>query len=284
MEKIRIGQMAKMNGVSEQTLRLYDRIGLLRPSYIDPQTNYRYYDISQCSLLDIVNYMKSLGIHLEDIKNQLEQADIHFIINLLRERLDWLDSESARIEKQKIYVRNAIENYNRYVNYPPTGTIVLQHQTDRWFFSVKTDMEIYGENTSCDDYEMHYNFAIRLLRTKMEELGFPLQYTCNSGTIDRAFGRTSQKLSSREVFSFLDDSFADFPNVEKYPAGNFLMIYCNDFAQEYDYANRLLREAMAKGYTVCGDYICEELVMLPIMNNVSRDMFFRLSLPVQISK
>ena len=31
MDKLTIGKMAKINGVSEQTLRLYDRMGLVEP-------------------------------------------------------------------------------------------------------------------------------------------------------------------------------------------------------------------------------------------------------------
>ena len=44
-----IGEMAEANRVSIATLRLYDRMGLLQPSYRDEETNYRYYN-----LLDMV--------------------------------------------------------------------------------------------------------------------------------------------------------------------------------------------------------------------------------------
>ena len=40
-----IGEMAEANHVSIATLRLYDRMGLLKPSYRDAESNYRYYDI-----------------------------------------------------------------------------------------------------------------------------------------------------------------------------------------------------------------------------------------------
>ena len=49
-----IGEMAEANRVSIATLRLYDRMGLLQPSYRDEETNYRYYDIRQTSRLDII--------------------------------------------------------------------------------------------------------------------------------------------------------------------------------------------------------------------------------------
>ena len=36
-----IGKMAEINGVSIPTLRLYDKNGLLKPAYIDPESGYR---------------------------------------------------------------------------------------------------------------------------------------------------------------------------------------------------------------------------------------------------
>lgn len=40
---ISIGKMAELGGVTVPTLRLYDQLGLLRPSYVDPQSGYRYF-------------------------------------------------------------------------------------------------------------------------------------------------------------------------------------------------------------------------------------------------
>ena len=50
-----IGQMAALNHISAQTLRLYDREGLLKPEYQDPANGYRYYHIDQCAQLDMIH-------------------------------------------------------------------------------------------------------------------------------------------------------------------------------------------------------------------------------------
>lgn len=42
-----IGETAKINNISIQALRHYDKIGILKPAYIDLNTNYRYYTINQ---------------------------------------------------------------------------------------------------------------------------------------------------------------------------------------------------------------------------------------------
>ncbi len=38
MKELSIGQMARLNGLSEQTLRLYDKAGLFSPMYRDAET------------------------------------------------------------------------------------------------------------------------------------------------------------------------------------------------------------------------------------------------------
>ena len=79
MDMLTIGKMAKLNNISDQTLRLYDRIGLLKPYYIDEQTGYRYYNIKQCARLDMIQYMKELGMSLKQIKEHLDCQDISVI-------------------------------------------------------------------------------------------------------------------------------------------------------------------------------------------------------------
>lgn len=83
---ISIGKMAKMNRISIPTLRLYDERGLLKPRYIDPETGYRYYDINQNARLDVIVYMKELGMSLAEIEQALQKEDITIIEELLAQK------------------------------------------------------------------------------------------------------------------------------------------------------------------------------------------------------
>lgn len=56
-----------------QTLRYYDKMGLLTPMIIDEQSRYRYYHINQCARLDMIHYMKCIGMSLENIITQFDQ-------------------------------------------------------------------------------------------------------------------------------------------------------------------------------------------------------------------
>jgi DNA-binding transcriptional MerR regulator len=48
-----IGQMAEINHTTIPTLRLYDQMGLLKPSQVDAESGYRYYNIRQNARLHL---------------------------------------------------------------------------------------------------------------------------------------------------------------------------------------------------------------------------------------
>ena len=50
---LKIGEMAALNHISTQALRLYAKNKLLEPEYLDENTGYRYYTVAQLSLIHI---------------------------------------------------------------------------------------------------------------------------------------------------------------------------------------------------------------------------------------
>ena len=78
-----IGQTARINGVPVKTLRYYDEIGLLHPSYVHPETGYRYYTQEQFYLIDIIKFAKRLGLSLEDTKALMVPGSLENMIELL---------------------------------------------------------------------------------------------------------------------------------------------------------------------------------------------------------
>lgn len=68
---MKIGEFAKVCNTKISVLRHYDRLGLLRPVYIDRFTEYRYYDKSQIAVFERIREMKAAGFALEEIKTML---------------------------------------------------------------------------------------------------------------------------------------------------------------------------------------------------------------------
>ena len=72
LQRLTIGQMAQLNHISEQTLRLYDREGILKAQEVDPETDYRYYHILQSARIDLIQNMKMYGLTLKEIRSLLD--------------------------------------------------------------------------------------------------------------------------------------------------------------------------------------------------------------------
>ena len=127
MKELTIGQMARLNGVSEQTLRLYARTGLFSPMYRAEENGYRYYDIRQSAQLDMIQHMKSLGMSLKDIRSQLQDFDLEQFKKILMKNSRAIDEQIQELHYQKRAIRRTLESYEWYENAPPDGTIILEY-------------------------------------------------------------------------------------------------------------------------------------------------------------
>ena len=275
MEKFTIGQMAKLNHISEQTLRFYDRIGLLKPDTIDKGTGYRYYSISQSAYLDMIQYMKSLGMKLNDIRRQLEHKDPSLIKSILCQKSDQIDMEIRRLKYQKRAIERALESYQHYELAPPDGTIVLQYIPERRIYCIDADINFY-------DYGIEvYEGMLRKLKESLISNQLPQIYFCNAGTILRRENLEQRRLYSSEIFVIVDRDFVPDELTVSIPASTCLCIYCNEFEKEKDYIYRLLDAVEREGYAINGDYICEVITEFPYLERKRRGMFLRLQIPVQ---
>jgi DNA-binding transcriptional MerR regulator len=70
----RIGEFARLGGVSVKTLRFYDQIGLLQPAAVDARTQYRLYLPRQLQELAAIRALKELGASLDDIRRVMGHA------------------------------------------------------------------------------------------------------------------------------------------------------------------------------------------------------------------
>ncbi|WP_374955124.1 MerR family transcriptional regulator [Paenibacillus sp. PCH8] len=57
--------MDKLNNVTIQTLRHYDKLNLFNPEYVNKDNNYLYYSVRQIFYLDIIKYLKFIGTRLD---------------------------------------------------------------------------------------------------------------------------------------------------------------------------------------------------------------------------
>ena len=71
-----VGELAKLQNISRQTLIFYDSIGLFKPNYTDPNNGYRYYSWEQLDYLDTIIMLKNIGMSLNEIKTFMQTYTI----------------------------------------------------------------------------------------------------------------------------------------------------------------------------------------------------------------
>ena len=72
---LRIGDFARLGGVTVRALRHYEAEGLLAPARVDEATGYRSYGFDQLGALDRILALRDLGFSLSDIRTLLASTD-----------------------------------------------------------------------------------------------------------------------------------------------------------------------------------------------------------------
>lgn len=83
-EKLTISEMAKLRGMTAETLRHYDRIDLFKPQYIDPNSGYRYYSIFQYEVLGTIKELRQLGMSTDEIKDYFNERNFSKSLDILK--------------------------------------------------------------------------------------------------------------------------------------------------------------------------------------------------------
>ena len=274
MKHLTVGQMAALNHVSEQTLRLYDRLGLLSPA-ARGDNGYRYYDIKQSAVLDIIQYMKSLGISLKEIHIQLENKDIGQIEAALREKQHQTKEQIEQLKCQSRALERTIESFARYRAAPPAGVLQMEYIGSRQMYCIDTGVNVYEHDVE------NYEEMLRDLKDSLVKDRLPQIYFCNAGTVLSEANFISKNFYSTRVFVFVDREFVSEALITTIPAGNYACIYCDDFYKEKQYMARLYEYIRQNNCQVCGDYLCESIADIPVLGTNSRGLSLRLQVPVK---
>ena len=80
----RIGEVSRLFSISPETLRHYEKMGILTPERIDESSGFRYYGTRQFEVLNTVKYLRMLDMPLEEIAGSLKNRDV----GVIKEKLE----------------------------------------------------------------------------------------------------------------------------------------------------------------------------------------------------
>ena len=109
--KLQIKEFGRLTGVSVRTLHYYDEIGLLKPSYVDEQNGYRFYDETSLERMQEILFYRELDFPLKSIAEILASpnydkqkaiAGQKRLLRLKKDRLERLIAALEQAEKGEI--------------------------------------------------------------------------------------------------------------------------------------------------------------------------------------
>ncbi|MCL2610467.1 MAG: MerR family transcriptional regulator [Defluviitaleaceae bacterium] len=124
---ITIGDLAKLANAPIQSIRYYEKVGLLKPIFIDKVTSYRYFSVEQARLVETIRFCIELDFPLKELTSYVnEEGTLDYIGLLTKSRelakaktdrllkgleqiseTEKLIAESSVIELEKIYQRES---------------------------------------------------------------------------------------------------------------------------------------------------------------------------------
>lgn len=101
----KISEFADMTGLTKETLRYYEKVGLLEPAFTDPENRYRYYDDGSCFLAVLLVELRSLGFTIQEMRSAMNDesfARLEQLVIAKREKIQQqiheLQSQTATID------------------------------------------------------------------------------------------------------------------------------------------------------------------------------------------
>lgn len=273
---IPIGKMAQLNHITIATLRLYDEKGLLKPIYIDNKTGYRYYSIEQNSRLDMILYMKELGMSLVEIKTFLNSKDISKIESILIKKNEQMHKEIKELKLKHDALERSIKSIETFRKAPTPKITNIQFIDRRYVFKKPCIKDFYKGNIS--DYED----VLLEFRKDLMNNDFNYIHTYNVATSIKKENILSSEIIASDIFIFVENQlFKSRNDISIIDSGMYACVYIDKYDDEIEYAKKLIEYCKDNNYKIVGDYICEILTEFNVFDNLKRSMFMRLQIPIE---
>lgn len=150
----KIGEFSKITCLSVKTLRLYHEKKLLEPSYIDPDTSYRYYSKADVKTARTVILLRSMRFSLAEIQRILEYcSEDADLADILRQRQNEIQEEIGKLKKISASIGNILNRDKKVLEVKEIEVGIVTEKTitpilviaQRWTGAYKETGKIMGK-------------------------------------------------------------------------------------------------------------------------------------------
>lgn len=204
-----ISEFAKLRNININSLRYYEKIGILTPTYTDPQTGYRYYTPDQLPVLDVILLCISLDIPLKQL-SEFQEENRYILNDKLYETGKEVAKNKIRqiqIELDKIeYTLRYLEVNKQYLN---TNGLYTRPIIDRTLAAMDYTGDLMDIKRIEQTSAKLYNYAQKNNLSPVFPAGLIISFR-------------GSKIESKVFFEIVRKDLTADENIIKISAGNFL--------------------------------------------------------------
>lgn len=251
-----IGEMSKLHNISIQTLRYYDRIGLLKPAHINTENNYRYYTIDQFIVIDMIKHCKLIGLSLEEIK-RLIGTDItpQSLYNILEKQQRSINEKISELNMVKKHI-DSLKNRVGVSLKSRFGEVTIEEFEERKFISYNYRSE------NSQELEINIRRALLDVEKKYGMLNSEIIFTTSYKDI----------VKGKIVYTNIMICNEDDKSLERItiPKGRYLSLYYDDnYTDNFKYYKKVLEFADENNIDTEGNFY--EFSIMPKIDKDGRE-------------
>ena len=265
--QLTVGEMAKLAGISRQTLIYYDREGIFRPSSVNRETGYRYYTADQLETLVNILNLREVGVPLREIRAHMANRTAEGTAALLAEQARRAREQVAHWEMVARRLERKVESLEQLA--APEDDF-LAELPEEWLA-----VEPVGGQRGLADVDV----ALKRLLTRASDQGLPHFYQLGD-TLSAEDLAAGNYLRFSAAFLPLQGA-PEGPGVVRKPAGLYGRCFHHGTyettAKAYD---ALLRRIAAAGYRPCGGSY-EYCVLDSMSSETPEEYVMEIQIPVE---
>lgn len=240
----KIGELAQLYGISVDSLRYYEKLGLLSPGRAE--SGYRYYSIGDIWKLNTIRDLRGLDFSMEQIRQYLQHHSVESTLELLDREKQSIEERIAELDRLKRNADSRMAAIRQAVSLP-VDQIQLETLAQRRCYTIPKG---YTRDQEMD-----------VLMRRLQNLDQEHLYLIGSNQIGTAISledlESAGEIRYRGVF-VMDDRGGDL-----LPAGEYLTVtYRGDYQNTGYWAQKLMEYAGKQGLCLMGDLL--EILLIDI--------------------
>lgn len=148
VESYTVQQAAALSGLSEHTLRYYEKIGLINPVHRQASSGHRRYGPTELIMLEAIACLRATGMPIDQMRRYLElraeggnHADAAELQVLLSAHLEELHRRMADLQKHIEYVGLKIQYWRAYEAHDEQAAAAISQEAQKLARALVQDRE-----------------------------------------------------------------------------------------------------------------------------------------------